>query len=175
MPINNRHRHDPLAWCAAWLTAGALLLAPPAAPAQTQTAPQTAPPATQPAAKPQALRMIDLAAGMHRIRAQVADSPEQRSIGLMHRAEMPANEGMLFVFEQPQRQCFWMKNTLMPLSIAFLGDDGSIVNIDEMKANTTDNHCSASAVRYVLEMNTGWFAKKGLKAGDRITGGPFKR
>jgi uncharacterized protein len=142
-------------------------------PASAQTKP--APAAVVPAGKPQALPMIDLAAGMHRIRAQLADSPDERAVGLMYRAEMPANEGMLFVFEQPQRQCFWMKNTLLPLSIAFINDDGSILNIDEMKANTTDNHCSKGPVRYVLEMNAGWFAKKGMKAGDRITGGPFKQ
>jgi uncharacterized protein len=143
----------------------------------TTAAVQAQAPATGTAqARPQAqaLPMIDLTAGMHRIRAQVADSPEERAIGLMHRAEMPANEGMLFIFEVAQKQCFWMKNTLMPLSIAFLADDGRIVNLDEMKANTTDNHCSTAPVRYVLEMNAGWFTKKGLKAGDRIGGGPFK-
>ncbi len=167
----NFSRSTASAIAATWLLATATIVASPTVRAQAAAA-ATAPAQAQ--GQPQNLPMIDLTAGMHRIRAQVADSGETRMIGLMHRAEMPANDGMLFVFEQLQRQCFWMKNTLMPLAIAFLADDGRIVNIDEMKANTTDSHCSASPVRYVLEMNTGWFAKKGLKAGDRISGAPFK-
>lgn len=120
------------------------------------------------------LPRVRLSAGMHQIDAQVAAAPEQRMTGLMHRKEMPQHEGMLFVFEQPSQQCFWMKNTLLPLSIAFVEDDGTIVNIDEMKPQTLDSHCSAKPVRYVLEMNTGWFAKKGVKAGHKLAGAPFK-
>jgi uncharacterized protein len=119
------------------------------------------------------LPTVQLQAGMHNIRAQVAATPDQRSTGLMHRKEMPQHEGMLFVFEQPSVQCFWMKNTLLPLSIAFLADDGAVVNIDEMKPLTLDSHCSTKPVRYVLEMNQGWFAKKGVKAGTRLVGAPF--
>ena len=110
---------------------------------------------------------------MHLIDAQLAATPEQRSTGLMFRRDMPASEGMLFVFEQASQQCFWMKNTLLPLSAAFLADDGRIVNLVDMKPQTTDSHCSAQPVRYVLEMNQGWFAKKGIKAGFRLTGKPF--
>jgi uncharacterized membrane protein (UPF0127 family) len=121
----------------------------------------------------QSLPAIQLTAGFHLIRAEVAQRPGERAIGLMHRPSMPANDGMLFVFEAPERQCFWMKNTLLPLSIAFLGDDGRIVNIEEMKPQSLDSHCSEKPVRYALEMNAGWFAKKGLKPGGRITGGPF--
>ena len=84
----------------------------------------------------------------------------------MFRTAMPANDGMLFVFEQPGQQCFWMKNTLIPLSVAFIADDGSVVNIDDMKPQTLDSHCSAKPVRFVLEMNEGWFAKRGIKAGQ---------
>ena len=120
------------------------------------------------------LPRVALQAGMHRIDAQVAQTVDQRMIGLMFRKEMPQHEGMLFVFEQPTQQCFWMKNTLLPLSIAFVADDGTIVNIDEMKPQTLESHCSAKPVRYVLEMNTGWFAKKGIKAGFRLAGPPFK-
>lgn len=120
------------------------------------------------------LPRVKLNAGMHVIDAQVAATPDQRMTGLMHRAEMPQHEGMLFVFEQPSQQCFWMKNTLLPLSIAFVADDGTIVNIDEMKPQTLDSHCSAKPVRYVLEMNKGWFAKRGIKAGARLEGQPFK-
>jgi uncharacterized membrane protein (UPF0127 family) len=119
------------------------------------------------------LQRVRLAAGMHQIEAQLAQTHEQRMTGLMHRRDMPQHEGMLFVFEQPAMQCFWMKNTLLPLSIAFVADDGTIVNIDEMAPETLDSHCSAKPVRYVLEMNKGWFSKKGIKAGARITGGPF--
>lgn len=116
------------------------------------------------------LPRIQLSAGMHLIDAQVAQSPEQRQIGLMHRAQMPVTEGMLFVFEQPATQCFWMKNTLLPLTAAFVADDGRVVNLADMQPQTTDSHCSAEPVRFVLEMNQGWFAKRGVKAGSRIGG-----
>ena len=116
------------------------------------------------------LPRVQLSAGMHQIDAQVAATPDQRMTGLMHRKEMPQQEGMLFVFEYPAQQCFWMKNTLLPLSVAFIEEDGTIANIDEMKAQTLDSHCSAKPVRYVLEMNQGWFARKGIKAGQKIAG-----
>ncbi len=116
------------------------------------------------------LQRIKLGAGMHRIDAQVAQSPEQRQIGLMWRKSMPTNEGMLFIFEQPSQQCFWMKNTLLPLTAAFVADDGTIVNLADMKPQTTEPHCSKQPVRYVLEMNKGWFAKKGIQAGAKLTG-----
>ncbi len=119
------------------------------------------------------LPRVKLSAGMHQIDAQVAATPEQRMTGLMHRKEMPQHEGMLFVFEQPSQQCFWMKNTLLPLSIAFLEDDGTIVNIHEMAPQTLESHCSEKPVRYVLEMNKGWFSKKGIKAGQKLKGAPF--
>lgn len=122
---------------------------------------------------PQSLPTTRLTTGFHVITAQLATTPEQRATGLMHRPTMPTNDGMLFVFEQPGQQCFWMKNTLLPLSIAFLADDGTIVNIDEMKPQTLDSHCSARPVRYVLEMNQGWFAKRAIKAGAKVTGAPF--
>jgi uncharacterized membrane protein (UPF0127 family) len=122
---------------------------------------------------PQDLPAITLQAGIHNIRAAVAITPEQRWTGLMFRREMAQHEGMLFVFEEPSMQCFWMKNTLLPLSIAFLADDGSVVNVDEMKPQTLDSHCSTRPVRFVLEMNQGWFAKRGIKAGSKIGGAPF--
>jgi uncharacterized membrane protein (UPF0127 family) len=122
---------------------------------------------------PQKLAAIRLQAGIHNISAELAATPEQREIGLMNRSAMGANEGMLFVFERAGQQCFWMKNTLIPLAIAFLADDGSIVNIDSMKPQTLDPHCSEKPVRYVLEMNEGWFAKRGIKAGHKVRGQPF--
>ena len=120
------------------------------------------------------LPRIQLQAGMHQIQAQVAATPDQRSVGLMHRAEMPQSEGMLFAFEQATQQCFWMKNTLLPLTAAFIADDGTIVNLADMKPQTTDAHCSMQPVRWVLEMNQGWFAKRGIKAGFKLQGPVFK-
>ena len=122
---------------------------------------------------PQKLAQVRLNAGIHNINAELASTPQQREIGLMFRNAMPANDGMLFVFEQPGQQCFWMRNTLIPLSVAFIGDDGTVVNIDDMKPQTLDSHCSAKPVRFVLEMNEGWFAKRGIKAGSRLRGGPL--
>ncbi len=120
------------------------------------------------------LERVKLASGMHRIDAQVASTPEQRQTGLMFRNDMPQHEGMIFVFDQPGKQCFWMKNTPLPLSAAFIADDGTIVNIEDMKPLVLDPHCSAKPVRYVLEMNKGWFAKKGIKAGSKLQGPLFQ-
>jgi uncharacterized protein len=119
------------------------------------------------------LPRIKLSAGIYQVDVQVAQTPKQREIGLMFRKEMPLQEGMLFVFEQPSGLCFWMKNTVLPLTAAFVSDDGTIVNLADMKPQTTDSHCAVRPVRYVLEMNQGWFAKRGLKAGSRLGGEPF--
>ena len=120
------------------------------------------------------LQRLALSAGMYRIDAQVAQTPEQRQTGLMYRKEMPQPEGMLFVFEQPGVQCFWMMNTLLPLTAAFVADDGRIVNLVDMKPQTTDSHCSEEPVRYVLEMNQGWFASKNIRKGFKLGGAPFQ-
>ena len=147
---------------AALLTVGCTVLA---AAAQAQLAP---------AGQPQMnLPRTTLMAGMYRIDAQVASTNAQRQIGLMHRQEMPQHEGMLFVFEQPAVQCFWMKNTLIPLQIAFVADDGTVVNLAEMKPHSLDSHCSTRPVRFVLEMNTNWFSKRGIKPGAQLRGEPF--
>lgn len=142
-----------------------LTLAALAAPmtARAQAAPQTG------------LRVVELGAGMHLIHAEVAATERQRAIGLMNRPTMPTNNGMLFVFEQAGVQCFWMRNTLLPLSAAFIADDGSIVNIEEMQPQSDAQHCSAKPVRYVLEMNQGWFAKRGLKVGSKLRGEPWPK
>jgi len=121
----------------------------------------------------QRLPAIKLTAGFHIIQAELAQTPDQRAIGLMHRSAMGGNEGMLFVFERPAQQCFWMKNTLLPLSIAFLAEDGTVVNIEDMKPQTLESHCSAKAVRFALEMNQGWFAKRGIQPGAKLAGAPF--
>ena len=115
-----------------------------------------------------------LLAGMYQIDVQLAQTPQEQQTGLMHRKAMPAYEGMLFVFEQARMQCFWMKNTLLPLTAAFVADDGTIVNLADMKPLSEQSHCSHKPVRYVLEMNQGWFAQKGLKPGMRLSGGPFQ-
>ena len=119
------------------------------------------------------LPRIKITAGMYLVDTQVAATPQQRSTGLMFRPQMPQGEGMLFVFDQANEQCFWMKNTLLPLTAAFVADDGTIVNLEDMKPHTTESHCSKEPVRYVLEMNQGWFEKKGIKAGTKLTGKPF--
>jgi uncharacterized membrane protein (UPF0127 family) len=125
--------------------------------------------------QPQDLPAATLKVGMHNIRAQLAVTPQQRQIGLMFRPSMPNHEGMLFVFDEPSPQCFWMRNTLLPLSIAFLADDGTVVNLEDMKPQSDDSHCSAKPVRYALEMNQGWFAKRGVKPGTRIDGELFRK
>jgi uncharacterized protein len=146
--------------CMAWL-AGLLLATTPLQAQPLQGSPQDLP-------------TVQLSAGMHLIRAQVAQTSQQRQIGLMHRRDMGPNDGMLFVFEAASEQCFWMRNTLLPLDIAFLDDEGRVVNTDHMQPQTETPHCSAKPVRYVLEMHQGWFAKRGVRPGTLIGGGPFK-
>jgi len=142
--------------------AAILLLAPLPAVSVAQTEAQASLPA------------VRLNAGIHVIQAEVAASADERATGLMYRETMAANAGMLFVFPAPFAQCFWMRNTLLPLSIAFIADDGTVVNIADMKPQTTDSHCAEKPVRYALEMNKGWFAKRGIKPGTRLHGGPFQ-
>ena len=120
------------------------------------------------------LQRTRLQAGLHLIDAQVALTPEQRSIGLMWRAELAQNEGMLFVFEHAATQCFWMKNTLLPLTAAFIADDGAVVNLANMQPGSEISHCSAKPVRFVLEMQQGWFAKRGIAGGFKLAGAPFQ-
>ena len=127
----------------------------------------------QPAPQPK-LRTVDITAGMHVIKAELAVTPEEQATGMMMRREMPGNEGMLFVNETPGVRCFWMKNTLIPLTIAFIADDGTIVNLADMQPQSEQSHCSAQPVRFALEMRQGWFAKRGLKAGFRLRGRPFQ-
>jgi uncharacterized membrane protein (UPF0127 family) len=118
------------------------------------------------------LPVVQLQAGMHNIRAQVATGMAVYK-GLMYRREMPQHEGMLFVYDTPAVQCFYMRNTYLPLSIAFIADDGAIVNIRDMQPQTENSHCADKPVRYALEMNQGWFAKRGIKPGFKLTGAPF--
>ena len=119
------------------------------------------------------LPTIELTAGMHVIRAELALTPAQQATGMMFRREMKGNEGMLFVNEDSGVRCFWMKNTLVPLTIAFIADDGTIVNLADMQPQSERSHCSARHVRFALEMPLGWFDKRGVKAGARLRGQPF--
>ena len=120
----------------------------------------------------QDMPVVQLNAGMHLIRAEVAAEFGTRMRGLMYRASMPQNAGMLFIFDESTQHCMWMKNTLIPLSVAFIDEKGAITNIEDMKPQTEDSHCANRAARYALEMNRGWFAAHGIKPGSRIGGIP---
>lgn len=147
-----------------WLVHAALALLPAlGSVAKAQTGPQPKLPTTP------------LTIGMHVVQAELAITPEQQATGMMFRTSMGTHEGMLFVNEDRGVRCFWMRNTLIPLSIAFIADDGRIVNIAEMQPKSDQTHCSAEPVRFALEMNQGWFAKRGIKPGMKVSGRPFQR
>ncbi len=116
------------------------------------------------------LPTVALTIGKHVLAAEVAATPETRERGLMFRYDMKDDEAMLFVFPSAQRQSFWMKNTPLPLSIAFIDARGVILNIRDMMPFTTDGHPSEGEALYALEVNRGWFAQRGIKAGDRVLG-----
>jgi len=116
------------------------------------------------------LPAIQLRAGMHLIKAEVADTFGTRMQGLMNRASMGTNDGMLFVFEESAAHCMWMKNTLIPLAVAFVDDAGAIVTILEMQPHDETSRCATKPARYALEMNKGWFAQRGIKPGAKIGG-----
>ncbi len=116
------------------------------------------------------LPAVELGAGMHRIRAEVADTAGTRMVGLMRRTSLAQNAGMLFVFDEAAIQCMWMKDTLIPLSVAFADEGGTIVNIADMQPRSEQSHCAAKPARYALEMNRGWFAQRGIKPGDKLRG-----
>ena len=113
-----------------------------------------------------------LNAGVYLIQAEVATTEAQREQGLMFRKQLAPNAGMVFLFDAPAGVCMWMKNTLIPLSVAFLDQNGVIINIEEMQAQTLDSHCTNRAALYALEMNPRWFKQKNLKPGSKITGLP---
>ena len=113
---------------------------------------------------------VELSAGIHRIIAEVAGTDANRQQGLMNRKSMAEHEGMVFVFPQSARVCMWMRNTFIPLSVAFIDDTGSIINIEDMAPQTETSHCAEKPARFALEMNQGWFAKRGFKAGGKLNG-----
>jgi hypothetical protein len=145
------------------LSGTACVLAAAAVCAPAQTIPQPRLPA------------VNLQAGMYNIVAEVARTPVQIQTGMMMRTEMAPHEGMLFAFDDVAVRCFWMRNTLIPLTAAFVTDDGTIVGLADMEPRSDESHCSSRPVRYVLEMNRGWFAKRGIKPGFRLRGTPFDR
>jgi uncharacterized membrane protein (UPF0127 family) len=116
------------------------------------------------------LPAVELSAGMHLIRAEFADTFPTRARGLMYREKLAQNAGMLFRFDQSEIQCMWMKNTLIPLSVAFLDEAGTILNIADMQPQTEESHCAVRPARYALEMNRGWFAERGIKPGAKLRG-----
>ncbi len=118
---------------------------------------------------------IELRIGEHVLHAEVARTAGERDRGLMLRPRLDAAGAMLFVFERPQRQCFWMRDTAIALSAAFIADDGAILSIADMAPGTETPHCESLPVRYVLEVNRGWFAQHGLGAGEHVAGAPFTR
>ena len=120
----------------------------------------------------QKLPVVPLNIGIHLIKAEVAANDPARQQGLMFRQSMGPNEGMVFVFEEDARVCMWMKNTFLPLSVAFLDKDGRILNIEDMQPQTTDSHCARKPARYALEMNQGWFQKKNISPGAQVKGLP---
>jgi uncharacterized protein len=118
----------------------------------------------------QAQPVVQLSAGMHLIRAEVAADMATRSRGLMFRKSLAPNAGMVFVFDEASQHCMWMKNTYLPLSVAFIDDSGVIINIEDMAPQTDDTHCARRPARYALEMDRGWFASRGIKPGSKLGG-----
>jgi uncharacterized membrane protein (UPF0127 family) len=113
---------------------------------------------------------VELAVGMYRVKAEVAHTQAARMTGLMHRTEMPADAGMLFVFPRAQLHCMWMRNTLIPLSVAFIDAQGVIINVASMAPHDETAHCASQPARYALETHAGWFAARKLGAGAKVTG-----
>lgn len=118
----------------------------------------------------ESLPTIDLAINGHRVTAEVATTEATRSVGLMRRFSLRPDHGMLFVFATPRPLAFWMKDTYVPLSIAFIGADGRIRHIDDMAPQTENTHGSRGLALFALEMKKGWFAQNGITAGDVVTG-----
>ncbi len=118
----------------------------------------------------QPMRLAELGAGMYRIEAEVAHTAQARQVGLMMRKTMAPQRGMVFVFEHDATHCMWMKNTFLPLSVAFVDAQGKVINIEDMQPQSEDNHCAAAPARFALEMNLGWFRERGIKAGDVLRG-----
>jgi uncharacterized protein len=118
----------------------------------------------------QQLPVVELRAGMHVIRAEVAADYSTRGRGLMFRKSLAPNSGMLFIFDAAEIHCMWMKNTYIPLSVAFLDAQGTVTNIADMQPHSEQSHCAARPALYALEMTQGWFAERGVKPGMKLGG-----
>jgi uncharacterized membrane protein (UPF0127 family) len=118
------------------------------------------------------LPTVPLSINGNKLTAEVARTAQETSTGLMYRFSLKPDHGMLFVFERSEPRAFWMKNTFIPLSIVFVAPDGRIVNIDEMAPQDETLHWSRGPAMYVIEMRKGWFAERGIRAGDRVSGLP---
>jgi hypothetical protein len=166
MALPKRHlwANRPAGWFAAATLAvcATLGLLTPTGRAQEGTAQQAQP----------ILPTTKLSAGIHLITAELAVTDASRMLGLMFRTGLPGNHGMLFDFEQHALHCMWMRNTLIPLSVAFIEDDGTIVNVEDMAPQTENSHCARKPVRWALEMDRGWFQQRGIKPGAKLTGLP---
>lgn len=128
--------------------------------------------ATLPAQAQERMALAKLSIGLHLITAEVAATPQQRQQGLMFREKMGRNEGMIFLFGQPAGVCMWMKNTPLPLSVAFIDSAGTIVNIEDMEPHSTESHCADREVPYALEMHKGWFKQRNIQPGATVSGLP---
>ena len=130
--------------------------------------------ATLPAQAETALKVMRLKMGAHSLKVEVARSDDERAKGLMFREKLGRDDGMLFIFDGPAYHSMWMKNTLIPLSVAFVDAQGTILNILDMEPHSLQSHMSAGPSLYAIETNVGWFKEKGVKAGDKVTGLPKK-
>ena len=118
------------------------------------------------------LPTVPLTINGNKLTAEVAKTAEQQMTGLMYRFSLKPDHGMVFVFDRSEQRAFWMKNTYIPLSIAFVTADGRILNIEDMAPRDESSHFSAGPAMYAIEMRKGWFAERGIKAGDRVSGLP---
>lgn len=158
------------------LSSCALVVADQASKPESKTSPSTPgaepssanSPQPSPTATPFVFQKSEVKIKDFSIKVEVATSSQETARGLMHRSSMPPEEGMIFVFEPPRFLSFWMKNTLIPLSIAYADKEGKIISIREMKPLSEELHPSGGVARYALEMNKGWFDKNGIKVGDTL-------
>jgi uncharacterized membrane protein (UPF0127 family) len=114
--------------------------------------------------------LLQLSVGSGTLEVEVAATKTQRAQGLMHRTVMPDSRGMLFVYPEPAYFCMWMKNTRIPLSVAFIDAQGQVINVADMTPHSETNHCPHRNAMYALEANLGWFAKHGVAAGTQVLG-----
>ena len=104
------------------------------------------------------------------LRVEVANTEKSRLTGLMYRKKLGAGRGMIFIYKEEKKTAMWMKNTLIPLSVAFVNKNGKILNIEKMEPLDLTHHQSNGLAKYSLEVNQGWFAKNGVKPGDKLWG-----